>query len=157
MIDLREPFGLTIFCDDVRQEVGGKMSLIGVYGADIQFSVPFPLTVPKLSLVAYYNIDARDPNRDDVELVVLFPGDPEDGPTVRSVFPIAQMIEDVIRPEWLEADGLYRLSAVMTFSPLMLKQPGEIRVRAMRSGDVIKLGSLVVREMASSQSVERVA
>ena len=39
----------TILCDDIRQEIGNKISLMGVYGKDIV--VPFfPFTFPKLCL-----------------------------------------------------------------------------------------------------------
>jgi hypothetical protein len=37
----------TIFCDDIRHEVGGKLSYIGVYSG--RLLVPgFPLSLPKL-------------------------------------------------------------------------------------------------------------
>ena len=32
-----DPFALTTFCDDIRYEVGGKYSLIGIYRDDIVF------------------------------------------------------------------------------------------------------------------------
>lgn len=39
------------FCDDVRQEVGNKLTLVGCYGADLQ--VPsFPTVLPKLCVLA---------------------------------------------------------------------------------------------------------
>lgn len=39
-----------VFCDDIRQEMGSKLSLIGVYNG--QMYVPeFPVTIPKLCLV----------------------------------------------------------------------------------------------------------
>lgn len=39
----------TTFSDDVRQEVGGKQSLIGVYSG-VMFVPEFPITIPKLWL-----------------------------------------------------------------------------------------------------------
>jgi hypothetical protein len=32
-----------LFCDDVRHEVGGKMSIMGVYGSDMIFPTPPPV------------------------------------------------------------------------------------------------------------------
>lgn len=39
----------TTFSDDVRQEIGGKQSLIGVYSG-VMFVPEFPITIPKLWL-----------------------------------------------------------------------------------------------------------
>jgi hypothetical protein len=42
-----ERFASSQFCDDIRQEVGGKFSLIGCYGTSIQID-PLPSVLPKL-------------------------------------------------------------------------------------------------------------
>lgn len=39
----------TLFCDDVRHEVGGKLSFIGVYSGGL-FVPAFPVTLPRLCL-----------------------------------------------------------------------------------------------------------
>jgi hypothetical protein len=39
----------TLFCDDIRHEVGGKLSYIGVYSGGL-FVRAFPVTLPKLCL-----------------------------------------------------------------------------------------------------------
>ena len=49
----------TVFCDDIRQEVGGKLSLIGVYNG-VMYLPQFPATLPKLWILATYVV-----NRDD--------------------------------------------------------------------------------------------
>ena len=40
----------TIYCDDVRHELGGKLSLIGVYNGQL-YVQEFPVTIPKLCFV----------------------------------------------------------------------------------------------------------
>lgn len=45
------PFLSTIYCDDIRQEVGGKLSLIGVYNG-VLLVPQFPVTLPKLWIMA---------------------------------------------------------------------------------------------------------
>ena len=52
----------TIFCDDVRQEIGGKCSYIGVYGGEM-FVPGFPVSLPKLCLVLRVNSPANEPFR----------------------------------------------------------------------------------------------
>ena len=39
----------TLFCDDIRHELGGKLSYIGVYSSGL-FVQNFPVTLPKLCL-----------------------------------------------------------------------------------------------------------
>ena len=50
-----EIFGHTIFSDDLRHEVGGKTSYIGVYNSVMFFSPDhsFPISVPILSLAVH--------------------------------------------------------------------------------------------------------
>ena len=42
----QEAHGLTIFCDDIRHELGGKLTLVGCYGSELQFSGPAPGLLP---------------------------------------------------------------------------------------------------------------
>ena len=48
-----------IYCDDVRQEVGNKQSLIGVYPGDLYLEA-LPAVLPKLCMVATLVIPAAE-------------------------------------------------------------------------------------------------
>ena len=52
----------TLFCDDIRHEMGGKLSFIGVY-SDSLFVNAFPVTLPKLCLFVKVVIPADEPIR----------------------------------------------------------------------------------------------
>ena len=54
------PFLATTFCDDVRQEVGGKLSLIGIYDT-VMYVPQFPVTLPKLWIVTAYSMSYDEP------------------------------------------------------------------------------------------------
>ncbi len=41
-----------LYCDDIREEVGGKYSLIGMYGSDLVVQGSGALSLPKLCVVA---------------------------------------------------------------------------------------------------------
>lgn len=41
-----------VYCDDIRHEIGNKMSFMGIYNAEMYFN-EFPSLLPKLSIVAY--------------------------------------------------------------------------------------------------------
>src|SRR4051794_1378332 len=49
-----------ILCDDVRHEVGNKISLMGIYTSDIIFSTPPPVTFRTLGLVTWLIFDIDD-------------------------------------------------------------------------------------------------
>lgn len=49
----------TILCDDVRQEVGGKMSLMGIYSKDIVVN-KVPVVLPFINLVVMLE-DIKEP------------------------------------------------------------------------------------------------
>lgn len=137
------PFGYTIFCDDIRYEIDGKQSFIGIYASEMIFSIPFPATLPKLGLsVKYY--EKFGESTEPVHLEIYLPGDSDDNPTVRSEFDYKQMRS---MPQTKAEDGIdSRIGAVMNavLSPVHFTQEGYIKVRARRGDDIIRLGSLKV-------------
>jgi hypothetical protein len=54
-----QPYLHAIFCDDVRQEVSGKMLYVGVYGSEL-YAPSFPLVMPKLAVLAHFANAPRD-------------------------------------------------------------------------------------------------
>ena len=44
---MMERYGYSIFCDDIRNEPGGKLSFIGCYNAVMFTATEFPLVLPK--------------------------------------------------------------------------------------------------------------
>jgi len=145
-----DPFGVAILCDDVRQEVGGKVSLIGCYGQDMQFAGgTFPMVVAKIGIhvVARLPIDRATP---PIQLLIYFPGDSDDAPTAKYDFNLPQETqipqEDLTWPEAQRSDidraHLLRHSVVI--SPAVINQEGFIRVRMMYGDQRIRLGTLKV-------------
>lgn len=68
----------TLFLDDIREEVSGKFSLIGLYGADMVFGIAPPITLPKFCIVnrifggegsAVFRFSFKDP--EGVELITV--------------------------------------------------------------------------------------
>jgi hypothetical protein len=53
-------FAHCVFCDDVRQEIGGKMSLMGIYGTDLIITGVAPIMLPKLVIPAWVICDLDD-------------------------------------------------------------------------------------------------
>ena len=72
--DLKAPLRSIIFCDDIRSEVGGKVSLMGCYKDNIQV-LEMPALLPKLCVVAFVELP-RKVSPHDVRMTVTQDGKP---------------------------------------------------------------------------------
>lgn len=54
------PAGYVIFCDDIRQEVNGKITLVGVYGGEMTIYGNAPASIPKLGIAIRFRVDPND-------------------------------------------------------------------------------------------------
>ncbi|MDE0970443.1 MAG: hypothetical protein OSA51_13780 [Octadecabacter sp.] len=54
-----EPYGTTIFCDNIRHEVNGKMTLVGCYASKLNFSGPPPSNLPTFAALINLRIPAN--------------------------------------------------------------------------------------------------
>jgi hypothetical protein len=153
---MTEPYGHTVICDDIREEINGKITYVGVYQSDLIVNVPFPTSLPMLCFGVFYN-SPRELAHEmaGMEIRVYFPGDSEDAPTVKlpgnpDVSPefatpdrSAPPLSILVGPQQTQAKFLVR-----TFMP-PLKEAGHIRVRALlKSGRIVYLGALEVKSTA---------
>jgi hypothetical protein len=149
-----EPFGFTVFCDDIRPEVGGKTSYMGVYQGGL--NVPeFPATLPKFGIV----VTVYEPHEMvlkrtwNISLKILASW--QDEPLLTAEIPPVpeEAVRAHMKPESYDEPDVPRLMiAHMGFvlSPLALQKPGRIKVRAHYTDDnIIKLGSLKVEQTPS--------
>jgi hypothetical protein len=146
--------GHTVFCDDIRVEVGGKLSLIGVYQAVMFVQGEFPITLPKFGLAVRYT-EKIGACSDEVKLRVFLPGDAEDAPTIDGIIPVEEIRQSAAEERLVSVVGnegnlppveYIHVGSNILFSPLVLKQPGLIRVRAFCGDNEIKLGNLGIRK-----------
>lgn len=141
------PFGYTLFCDDIRQEVNGKSTLVGVYGNDLIIYGSLPATLPKLALwVSYF--ERLGESREPLELLVYLPGDGDDAPTMRNSI-AGETLERIRSPnissDVTPEDQLFGMTAQIILSPITLKEEGPIKVRMIRGENEIRLGTLHIR------------
>jgi hypothetical protein len=147
LLDTPSAYGDTIFCDDIRHEVGGKASYIGVYRTNLYINGTFPFTLPLFGFgVSYYQraTDYVAPTK----ILIFFPGETEEG---------SASIVAEIDPNWLKSaellakengasnpEGRIVLVANLHFGAIAIKEPGLLRVRVDRGNDLIKLGALKI-------------
>jgi hypothetical protein len=154
-----EPFGFSIFCDDIRNEVGGKNSYIGVYISNLLVPA-FPIALPKFCIVVNLcepraMAEVRDWN---VTLNVHLPGDEDGKPTIAAMIPpvpkeASDQVSSSSLPDDPDVPKVMVMSAGFILAPLMLKEPGRIKVRAIyKDGGILRLGNVRV-EQAPQPSV----
>jgi len=148
LLDAPDLFGRTIFCDDIRTEADGKISYIGSYGGYMFVHGPFPFTLPKfgLGIVFAQRKSLFVPN---VGLRVFLPGDTEDAPSlVADLQEVAEgataIAASAASPLPASDQSYVHLMANIILAPLVLKEPGPMKVRAVRGEDMIRLGTLTI-------------
>lgn len=155
--DRRNSWGFSLFCDDLRLEVGGKVSVVGLYQHDYLFEGSFPHLAPKLCiLIMYYEI-ARAISS-DIEIRIHMPGSDTPASSIkllRKELPAA----NAPAPPDLEPgqEALFHLRVPVTLSPLVVEQEGRIKVRAhYDDGTILHLGTLHFRALRPDEVITRV-
>lgn len=131
-----------VFCDDIRHEIGGKLSYIGVYGERLIVST-LPATLPKLCLALKVVTPASQPFRQlslevlrDDEVIAQWPLDEA---------PLAEASEAVV--ETLVDDASHEraqsVNAMFVFSPFHIKGPCMLQVCAETESETLR--SLALR------------
>ena len=142
-----DAFGTTLFCDDIRFEMDGKISLIGSYGGDMVVRGAFPVVLPKFAASVLF-VQRTDVFSKALEVKIFLPGDAGDKPSVASN--IAEVDLPMPTPD---ADGDFvTIRANMIVSPVAINQPGYIKVRVTRDGVDYAAGSL--RVIAAPKTLE---
>jgi hypothetical protein len=144
-LDGPEFYGFTIFCDDIRQEVGGKITYVGAYGGRLLVHGDFPVRLPKFALGITY-IQRRASFIQPSKFLVFLPGDSDDQPSIESetipdaVERYGAPAEDVTN----SANSILAINSMIVLSPFEMKQPGHIKVRATRGDALVRLGALLI-------------
>jgi hypothetical protein len=146
------PGGGVIFCDDIRQELYGKVTYVGIYaGGELHVHSPFPVLVPKLAIaVTYY--ERRGESGEPVSITVQLPWDAPDTPAIRMALPAEQLREVPMVPDAAPDDFLMVATIFLSLSPFQIQSEGRIKVRAWRGADEVRLGSLMIRSSLSSNA-----
>ena len=138
-------FGSSVFCDDIRPELGNKHSFMGVYNGSIILP-QFPFTLPKFCIFVYYfeKVDAVVP---PLTLQVYLPGDQPENPRISVEVP--SQPELPLPPNFNILDDPRKVINVpIQIAPFVFDCEGPIKVRMKRGDDIIRLGSLLAMQGA---------
>jgi hypothetical protein len=150
----RSAWGHAIFADDLRLEVGGKISIMGLYQIDMLFPTEFPITLAKLAIFVRY-FEERDAFKEDLTLTVRVPG--SDEPLLTSTirrqeisvpsYPYKDMVPDD------ERDLQLSIEMPIVISPVIIPKEGFMTVQ-MRVGETTtRLGRLMMRKARPEELV----
>ena len=131
---------VSLFCDDIRQELGNKFSLMGCYGDEIIVE-KLPAALPKLCVQLRAVTPLDRPFKRLVLRAML-----NDDLLAEMELPQEQL-EQAARAICEREDAL-RLSvmAVMGFSPLLVSEASYLRVEAQTEEGVLNGGRIHIRE-----------
>lgn len=139
----REPYGHCLFCDDIRDEIGGKTSYMGVYDNNLRVTGNGFVLLPKLAIVAFVFIPSGlkfhklhcvtlKVKGDEEEMMVEFQSD------------ISSL------PENSKEGTLTSLNLNMTSIPFRVAEDFEVLVRLSLDETVIELGRLDIQFVESN-------
>jgi hypothetical protein len=142
--------GYTIFCDDIRHEVSGKVTYVGVYnGVIAPENGELPIVLPKLCVSTTINWYEDELPAPPMTLKIFGPGSDEALSQVEFQFPDSA---DVI---WLPGekskDAFISISLQAAFTGITFRKQGALKVRAYGGGQEFKLGSLMVVDKMPSR------
>jgi hypothetical protein len=137
-------FAFSIYCDDVRQEVGNKLSLIGIYREKMLVSA-LPVLIPKLCVCVWARTPESKPFR--ALKIKLFLNDKilveQDAPSLQ--MDEAQSARTALTP--LPGESLMpTLTAqiAVQISPLPIEAPSVLRVRVQTEEEELRAGGLTI-------------
>jgi hypothetical protein len=145
--DTPDVYGFTIFCDDIREEVGGKFTFIGSYIEKMFVQGTFPLALPKFGL-GVTTIQRAHLFAPLTKILVFMPGDGDDQPSITADLPTDASQLEIPKPNGEHAQPIVRSGTNLVFSPLPIKQPGLMKVRAVRNNELIRCGLLQIEAQA---------
>jgi len=142
------PFGYTVFCDDVRREMLGKTTHVGIYGGDMRVMGEPPIHLPRLTLVVNF-YEKMGEGSDPLELQIYLPSD---GETPSNKIEISPRDHAAGQGEPGE-DNRALLSFVLEMAPFNITQFGKLRVRMKKGDDILRLGSLNIAAATPDQKM----
>jgi hypothetical protein len=152
------PGGRAIFADDLREEVSGKTSLIGIYSSEMLVQASPPAIIPQLICQVNITLDPEDlPEGLSVEVRrFLANGDVE----VLARFALDN-IREIPLPPYVPGFGdvkqINTLSAAARISPLSLGEDCTLRAIMTIGDDEYRIGSLNVRFVSESKDASGAA
>lgn len=137
------PYGVTSFCDDVRLEIGGKISLIGCYPVDMMFSQSPPAVIPIFNAFVHLRIPT---NYKFNQVAIILVKETLAGKDEILSETVITTNRENLRDEEQDDDTIIISENQLKVSPLVLNEDCILKVRGFfDKKEVIKLGALPIK------------
>lgn len=137
------PSGSVVFCDDVRQEVTGKLTLVGVYAGHMMLTANLPVALPQICAVTTFRLA---PPTEQIKAVfrIFKSGQNEPLFEMEADIPAAQPSDFPPTAADQDPDAVKFLQMIITaqMQNLIITEPCTLKVRAFIGDDEIRLGAL---------------
>ncbi|AJR24538.1 hypothetical protein [Sphingobium sp. YBL2] len=142
------PGGYAIFCDDIREELGGKISLMGIYTGELllQNIVPLPVNLPQICCQVNILMDPEElPETISIQLKKFAPDGSESVVNEFDLPPIRQIAWPERKPSYGQSKPLVFVNGAMKIAPLLIESEYTLRCFATIDGNEHHLGNLTIR------------
>jgi hypothetical protein len=131
-----------VFClysDDIRQEINGKISLIGVYQGGMSVFGELPQDLPKLVVSTYINSPIQKPFKRVIVEIILNNRTLETIEMPKDV--LNNMQESITQNENFE---LISVNMVVTLQPFKVNEGGRLNVRVNADNEILESNALII-------------
>ncbi|MGQ7957653.1 DUF6941 family protein [Pseudomonas sp. SP16.1] len=137
-------YAYCVFCDDIRHELAGKHSFMGVYQGKL-IVTEFPAVIHKLFAVIHIVTPQTRPFK-SLEVTIEYNG--------QEMFrlPDTEGIVRRLASHASDASNESTFQGQVSFSPLHLEKPGMIKVKIVADGKKIPCGGLIIEADPNLQS-----
>jgi hypothetical protein len=139
------PSGHVTFCDDIRHEVTGKMTFVGVYNGQMIIGSELPAMIPQICANIELKLE-RNTEPFNVKIEVQKSDNSEPLFSFEADFDPAQADAVIPLPLEDESDAFryVKLGINAPMQGIVITEPCTLKVRAYIRGDEIRLGALQV-------------
>lgn len=147
------PHGFVIFCDDVREEVSGKTTIVGAYGQDLVFQSAAPATLSQIAVSTWYRL-SPDRMPTAVEFRLVYETEAGEESILNSMtFDLDQSMFPQM-PQQSQSDPnstpFWELRHVSRHEHVTFLQPGRLKCRVHFDGNEVRIGTLKVSFLESA-------
>jgi len=139
----------TLFCDDIRQEVGGKLTYVGAYAGSLLVS-SFPAVLPKFCVAVSVVAQSLEPGSGLVLRILR-----DDTVLAERSFDAAALGDAVQAlqgdAESLAGDRVQVLNSFFVFSPFEIAGPCALRVRAQLGDEELRGVGLRIEQLPAAE------
>ncbi|PUA17300.1 hypothetical protein C7W93_15340 [Glaciimonas sp. PCH181] len=139
-----------IYCDDIRLEIGGKQSYMGVYNTDL-LAHAFPLQMPKFCAQVMLTLPTLEAPK-NLRVLLLYNDQTLSEITLDEATLGSQLIPEP-DPETLPEDQRLGINFSFVFAPLLIETASRIKLRAYIDGEEIKGNTLIIRSPTNEERI----